>query len=71
MTKQTVEVAFGKVRREPGSPRNAPRWVWRCLCAECADGGLVYGPFKTKREAEQDFEMLMLTTFDGDSAALH
>jgi hypothetical protein len=48
------EIEFGKVIYEPGAPKNAPRWVWRCTCGKC-DGGSV-GPFKTRREAEKDAE---------------
>jgi hypothetical protein len=48
---------FGKVTYAPGTPENAPRWVWRCGCVECRKlppmQGL-HGPFKTRRAAERD-----------------
>jgi hypothetical protein len=43
---------FGKVNDAPGASKGLPRWVWRCACGKCS--GNVTGPFKTKREAEQD-----------------
>jgi hypothetical protein len=50
-------IDFGMVTHEPGAPKNAPRWVWRCGCAECralpSSEGL-HGPFKTFRAAERD-----------------
>jgi hypothetical protein len=53
------DISFGKVRYEPGAPKNLPRWVWACDCVKCAaleDSERIHGPFKTLREAERDAE---------------
>jgi hypothetical protein len=55
-------IDFGKVTYEPGAPKNAPRWVWRCGCVKCRElpfpEGL-RGPFKTRRAAERDVEQFL------------
>jgi hypothetical protein len=68
------EIDFGKVRYEPGAPKNAPRWVWRCGCTKCRRelSGLqgLHGPFKPRRAAEQDSgEVLSLYYSDSMGAA--
>jgi hypothetical protein len=68
------DIAFGKVKYAQGAPKNAPRWVWRCTCAECdAKGTLaLHGPFKTKREAERDAaQCCRLIAFDTSGAQAH
>jgi hypothetical protein len=51
-------VGFGKVTYAPGTPKDTPRWVWKCGCDECRDlpqpQGF-HGPFKTRQEAEANF----------------
>ncbi len=55
----TFEISFGKVTYAPGAPKNAPRWVWACVCASCqANGTDLHGPFKTLRQAERDAEQV-------------
>jgi hypothetical protein len=56
------EIDFGKVHYEPGAPKNAPRWVWRCGCSKCRKlppmQGL-HGPFKTLKAVERDAEQCL------------
>jgi hypothetical protein len=61
-------IEFGKLRYAPGAPKNASRWIWRCSCSECRAKALFHGPFRTKREAEEDAEnacMLVASEPDG------
>jgi hypothetical protein len=66
-------IDFGKVKYEPGAPKNAPRWIWRCGCVKCRDLPFpegVHGPFKTARAAGRDIEQF-LTLFYSDCGARH
>jgi hypothetical protein len=67
------EVDFGKVTYLPGTPKNAPRWVWRCGCDKCralpSTQGF-HGPFKNLRAAERDAEQFFVLYYsDGAGAA--
>jgi hypothetical protein len=56
-------VDFGQLTYEPGAPKNAPRWVWKCDCDECSQRPLLdvlHGPFKTLRAAEKDAEQVIM-----------
>jgi hypothetical protein len=56
-------IDFGQVTYEPGAPKNAPRWVWKCDCDECSQRPLLdvlHGPFKTLRAAEKDAEQVII-----------
>ncbi len=60
---KTFPIDFGKVRYEPGAPKNLPRWAWKCGCAQCAHLDpmkILHGPFKTRREAERDAERTIM-----------
>jgi hypothetical protein len=60
MTRQVFPISFGKVTYAPGAPKNAPRWIWRCDCAECQKLNRIRGPFRTRREAERDAESAVM-----------
>jgi len=63
-------IDFGKVHYEPGAPKNAPRWIWRCGCDECRALPMpegCHGPFRTRDEAERDAEQA-LSLFNSDTA---
>jgi hypothetical protein len=67
MSTQTID--FGKVTYEPGAPKKAPRWVWRCGCGKCralppSEG--LHGPFKTRRAAERDAQQAVMLRY-GDT----
>jgi hypothetical protein len=49
-------IQIGKVIYEKGAPKNAPKWIWRCTCDRCIRSDVIHGPFKTKRECEQNIE---------------
>jgi hypothetical protein len=61
---QIITISFGKVTYEPGAPKGLPRWAWRCLCEHCVSSGALHGPFKTRREAEQDAEQIVALAHD-------
>jgi hypothetical protein len=53
-----IDLIFGQVTYEPGAPKDAPRWLWMCDCAECKkldrDKREIHAPFKSKLAAERD-----------------
>jgi hypothetical protein len=60
---ETINLNFGRITYEPGAPKNAPRWVWRCECEQCSRlpwEETFHGPFKTRLDAERDAEQLVL-----------
>ncbi len=76
MAPREFPVAFGKVTYEPGSgaPKDAARWIWVCDCAECQKLNWFersHGPFKTRRQAEQDYETMIFSVLDGDTGPIH
>jgi hypothetical protein len=57
-TENGYTIGYAKIVYPPGTPKDAPRWVWKCFCDQCRDlppPQGIHGPFKTRREAEADF----------------
>jgi hypothetical protein len=54
-----ITISFGKVTYKPGAPKGAPRWGWQCQCEQCISNAAIHGPFKTRREAEQDAALMI------------
>jgi hypothetical protein len=71
MANKEWPIDIGRVNYEPGAPKNAPRWMWRCGCIKCRALPLLeglHGPFKTKRAARHDaVQFLKLMWCDRDS----
>ena len=50
----TVELTGGfGLGRDRTVPKGSPSWFWRCACGGDDCRGLMFGPYKTKREAER------------------
>jgi hypothetical protein len=50
-----IEFEFGRAR---DVPKGAPSWCYRCACGADDCDRAVFGPFKTKREAERSAERI-------------
>jgi len=66
-------VVFGKVTYAPGAPKNAPRWVWSCICEKCKalPEPVLRGPFKTSKEAERDAVRMISQLAEGWAGTHH
>lgn len=68
---RAFDIAFGTLRYKRGAPKDLPRWVWACECAQCAtksDAERMHGPFKTLREAERNAREVVTLLSAGGAA---